>query len=285
MRTSEEIKKLILDVASRDERIRAVLLNGSRANIQISPDKYQDFDITYIVDDAESFLLDHRWTNVFGNKIIWQIPHEMGIAKDDYTRRSSFSILMLFDDGNRIDVTLLSLNKMKLSFKPDSLTIVWLDKDDLFTNISVANDSDYLITKPGQKEFLDTCNEFWWVCTYVAKGLWRNEILYAKEMVEIVVRPMFMNVIAWQIGIDTNFSVSIGKSGKLIKNYLQPELYDSILKTYSDHILENNWKALFLMTDIFGQLAQAVAKKLEFNYILTEEENVKTYLKNVYDDR
>src|SRR3954469_20086435 len=98
MRTSEEIKKLILDVASRDERIRAVLLNGSRANIQISPDKYQDFDITYIVDDAESFLLDHRWTNVFGNKIIWQIPHEMGIAKDDYTRRSSFSILMLFDD-------------------------------------------------------------------------------------------------------------------------------------------------------------------------------------------
>jgi aminoglycoside 6-adenylyltransferase len=152
----------------------------------------------------------------------------------------------------------------------------------MFSNIDLPSDSDYLVKQPTEKEFLDTCNEFWWVCTYVAKGLARNEIIYSKEMLETVVRPMFMNVIAWHIGIETNFLVSVGKGGKFMKSYLPPDLYNRILQTYSDQTLENNWKALFQMTDLFGQLAQTVASALKFNYAMTEEKNVKNYLDQLY---
>ena len=62
MRSSEEIKRLIIDVAKNDDRVRAVLLNGSRANDKISPDKYQDFDIVYIVNDIESLISNKTWT-------------------------------------------------------------------------------------------------------------------------------------------------------------------------------------------------------------------------------
>jgi aminoglycoside 6-adenylyltransferase len=272
------------DVARNDERVRAVLLNGSRANSQISPDKYQDFDIVYIVDRIESFISDKGWTNVFGDKLIWQLPDDMVVGKKEVENSGRFALLMLFTDGNRIDLTLRSKNEIKANYKPDSLTIVWLDKDKMFSTIGLPNDSDYFVKEPTEKEFLDTCNEFWWVCTYVAKGLARNEIIYSKEMLETVVRPMFMNIIAWYIGIETNFSVSTGK-GRFLKSLLPPDLYNDILETYSDQALENNWKALFLVTGIFGKLARAVSGTLNFRYVTSEEENVIAYLNRLYNEQ
>jgi len=284
MRSSEEIKRLIIDVAKSDDRVRAILLNGSRANDKISPDKYQDFDIVYIVNDIESFISNKTWTSVFGEKLIWQLPDEMLVGKKGPEKGEKFALLMLFTDGNRIDLTLLPKNEIRPNYKADSLTIVWLDKDNMFSDTGLPDDSDYLVKQPTEKEFLDTCNEFWWVCTYVAKGLARNEIIYSKDMLETVVRPMFMSVISWHIGMATNFSVSVGKSGKFINRFLPPNLYKRILQTYSDHTLKNNWKSLFLMTEIFGQLARAVSGQLKFTYVITEEENVVTYLNQLYKE-
>jgi aminoglycoside 6-adenylyltransferase len=208
----------------------------------------------------------------------------MAVGKKDSEKSSRFALLMLFTDGNRIDLTLLPTTEIKDNYKPGSLTIVWLDKDNMFSNIGLPNDSDYLVKEPTKKQFLDTCNEFWWVCTYVAKGLARDEIIYSKEMLETVVRPMFMNVIAWYIGIETNFSVSTGK-GRFIKSLLPSDLYNDILETYSDRTLENNWKALFSMMDIFGKLARAISGKLNFGYITSEEENVTAYLNQLYEEQ
>jgi len=284
MRSSEEIKRLIIDVAKSDDRVRAILLNGSRANDKISPDKYQDFDIVYIVNDIESFISNKTWTSVFGEKLIWQLPDEMLVGKKGPEKGEKFALLMLFTDGNRIDLTLLPKNEIRPNYKADSLTIVWLDKDNMFSDTGLPDDSDYLVKQPTEKEFLDTCNEFWWVCTYVAKGLARNEIIYSRDVLETVVRPMFMSVISWHIGMATNFSVSVGKSGKFINRFLPPNLYKRILQTYSDHTLKNNWKSLFLMTEIFGQLARAVSGQLKFTYMITEEENVVTYLNQLYKE-
>src|SRR5258708_38111157 len=42
MRNEEEMITLILNIAKNDERIRAVLLNGSRVNPNIKKDRFQD---------------------------------------------------------------------------------------------------------------------------------------------------------------------------------------------------------------------------------------------------
>lgn len=286
MRTSDEIQKLITDIAISDDRIRAVILNGSRANSNVVPDKYQDFDLLYIVTEIESFISDHSWTNIFGDILIRQLPDEMDVGKDPGApEHFGFAYLMLFKDGNRIDLTLFPKNKIESNFHRDSLTFVWLDKDNIFSNINKSSDADYLVKRPSEKEFLETCNEFWWTTTNVAKGLLRNEITYAKEMQEIVVRPMFMKIIEWYIGAETNFLVSFGKAGKFMKAYLPGTLYEEILSTYSDHQPENNWKSFFTMAELFGQLAKIVANKLDFQYNNDEEKNVKYYLRQAYEER
>ncbi len=283
MRSETEIKNLILVFAKQDDRIRAVLLNGSRANPNVKSDRLQDFDIVFIVDKLESFTTDHSWTNIFGEKILFQLPDEMSFGNEDnYHEKISFAYLMLFKDRNRIDLTIFPKQKLSANFKPDSLTILWLDKDNLFTNLPASNDKDYHIQKPTEKGFSDTCNEFWWVSTYVGKGLLRNEIIYAKEILETVVRPMFIKVLQWKVGIENNFGVSFGKGGKFLKTYLPDDFYKRILQTYSNFETEENWKALFLMTEIFQQTSNFIAENLGFNINKIEQENTLAYLKELH---
>ncbi len=286
MRNADEIKNLVLNFAWSEDRVRAVLLNGSRANPNLEPDKLQDFDVLFVVDDLESFTANHAWIDFFGNKIISQMPEEMNLG-ENYSQENtvSFSCLMQFEDGNRIDLTLFPVNKLDTDFYPDSLTVLWLDKDSLFSKIPPSNDKDYHIRKPIQKEFSDVCNEFWWVSTYVAKGLLRHEITYAKEMLETVVRPMFIKMVAWKIGIENDFSVNVGKAGKFIKNYLSEDFYQDILQTYSNADIEENWKSLFKMTEIFQQISSETARKLNFQFDKVEQEKTLAYLKERYGKR
>jgi aminoglycoside 6-adenylyltransferase len=284
MRNETEIKNLILDFAQHDTRVRAVLLNGSRANPNIKPDLLQDFDIVFLVDDLESFTIDNSWTNIFGEQIISQLPDEMTFGDENCNKEKiSFTYLMLFKDSNRIDLTLFPKQKLQPDFKPDSLTILWLDKDNLFTSLPKSSDKDYHIQKPSEKDFADTCNEFWWVSTYVAKGLLRNEIIYAKESLETVVRPMLMKVLKWKVGIENNFGVSFGKSGKFLKSYLSDNLYKKLLLTYSNSETEENWKALFLMTEIFQETSDSIAEEFGFIVNKKEQQNTIAYLKELHD--
>lgn len=57
MRSEKEMMDLVLSLAEQDERIRIVTLEGSRANINIPKDEFQDYDITYFVSDIEPLVL------------------------------------------------------------------------------------------------------------------------------------------------------------------------------------------------------------------------------------
>jgi aminoglycoside 6-adenylyltransferase len=278
MRTPDEIKKIILDKATADSRIRAVLLNGSRANQKISSDSLQDFDVLFVIDRMDSFITDHDWTSVFGEKLIWQLPDEMEFPNQGEKTSYSFHYLMLYKDGNRIDLTLFPRDKIETDFTPDSLTVVWLDKDNLFENIKPATDVDYRVRRPTEKEFRDACNEFWWVSAYIAKGLMRREISYAKAMMEGPVRKMFLKITEWYIGTKTDFSVSPGLHGKYINQYLTDDEYIMWLKTYPDSKNKNIWNALFLMTGMFKTFARSISEKLHFSYNTSEQDNVISYL-------
>lgn len=279
MRSEAEVITLILQVAKTDDRIRAVLLTGSRANPNAAKDIFQDFDIIYIVKELDTFLKDHTWIDIFGERIILQLPEEMSIGDKDH---HSFHYLMLFKDGNRIDLTLFPLDKLQTEFERDSLTILLLDKDSLFEKLPPPNDTDYLIKRPTEKDFTDCCNEFWWVSTYVGKGLWRKEIPYAKKMIENPVRTMFLKIIEWYIGIKTEFTVSFGKGGRNMKYYISPDLYNKILSTYPDSNIDNIWNSLFVMTELFGDLASKIAEMMSFNYNEDEAKNVVEYLRWIY---
>lgn len=275
MRTEEQMMTTILAVAEKDERIRAVIISGSRSNPNVEKDEFQDYDIVYIVKDLASFQNDTNWIDVFGERIILQMPNSMQLDELE-TQDDEIVYLMLFKDFNRIDLRLIETQHKDQC--EDSLNNVLLDKDGLFGSTQEPSDRDYWVKSPTQKELTDCCNEFWWVSTYIIKGLARDEPLYAKAMLETPVRNMFMKILAWYVGAQNEFKIDTGSSNRFLEKYISPVLWTRILKTYPDAEVGNIWESLLEMTNLFHQLAQEVAAKTGLVYNLEEADNVHAYL-------
>jgi len=277
MRSEKVMIDLIKKFAEQDERIRAVGMNGSRTNLKVPKDPFQDYDIVYFVTDIESFINSADWIKMFGELMIMQRPDHSVLYPSN---RYQYAYLMLFTDGNRIDLTLWPVEKSKEWIQDDKLAKVLLDKDHIFPKLPSPTDEDYWVKKPSQQVFNDCTNEFWWVSTYVAKGLWRNEILYAMDHLQII-RSMLLKMLEWKVGIETNFTVSIGKNGKYLERYLEKDIWNTLLNTYPKGNIDNIWDALLTMTNLFEELTLEVANQLQFNYSFTEVKKVQAYLKHV----
>jgi len=105
MRDEQEMLDLILNLAKADERIRAVYMNGSRTNPNVMKDRYQDYDIVYVVTETKSFIENKHWISVFGDIAILQEPYLNDLGFDEqHDFSQSYAWLMLFKDGNRLDL-------------------------------------------------------------------------------------------------------------------------------------------------------------------------------------
>jgi aminoglycoside 6-adenylyltransferase len=279
MRSKQEMLDLILGYANKDDRIRAVTLEGSRTNPNVPKDILQDYDISFLVTEMDSFIHNPSWVDIFGERIIMQTPEAMSMFPPELGRR--FSYLMLFTDGNRIDLTLIPLDEKDDYCKEDKLLFILLDKDSCLPEIPAATDEDYWVKKPSAAFFADCCNEFWWVSTYVAKGLWRKEILFAQDHLNKLVRPMLITMLEWQAGIQTGFSLSTGKNGKYLNNYMPESSWQMLMSTYADGSYEGVWNALFTMGELFRITAVDVAAHLHYEYPHEEAQRVTVFLKQL----
>lgn len=50
-------------------------------------------------------------------------------------------------------------------------------------------------------QYYSGCNNFWWVAPYCAKGLWRQEILFAIEVMNSYVRQELLTMLMRRYGI------------------------------------------------------------------------------------
>lgn len=231
MRSEQEMMNLILSIAKKDDRIRMVTLEGSRTNKNIPKDLFQDYDVTFFVTEMDTFKTSDEWLSVFGRQIFIQKPEDMELFPPEWG--NWFSYLMLFEDGNRIDLTLIPLLEKDDYFsKSDGLVKVLLDKDEVTNPNITPSDRKYWVKKPSEREFDDCCNEFWWVSTYVVKGLCRKEILFAIDHLNQIVRYELLRMITWKVGIDTDFKLSVGKNHKFLKRYVSDELWKTLMTTY-----------------------------------------------------
>ncbi|RPI87636.1 MAG: aminoglycoside 6-adenylyltransferase [Chloroflexi bacterium] len=281
MRAEQEIINLALNIAMQDERVRAVVLNGSRANPNTHADIFQDYDIAFLVTEMESFWEDNRWIDVFGERMILQMPEDMELFPAELD--GSFTYLMQFIDGTRIDLALVPMEKENEFFHGDSLTVLLLDKDNRAPDLPPPTDKDYLVKPPTAGMFADCCNEFWWVSIMVAKGLWRKETTYALESLNKLVRPMLFTMLEWQIGTRTEFSVNVGKFGKYLEKYLPENCRQEFLSTFSRANDDEIWNALFTACGLFRRTAIEVADHFGYLYPLEDDSRVSAFLLHIQE--
>lgn len=266
MRTDTEMMNLILQIADTLE-VEAIALSGSRTNPQVPKDEFQDYDVVYIVENLEDLISDLSWLDQFGIRLIEQ--HNVLGHRRLY--------LMLFEDGNRIDLTLCPKEYIQEWVDSEANFEVIKDDKGLFEAYQ-PNSKPYWTAPPTEEDFAASCNEFWWVSAYVVKAIRRNQLIYATDHLYGICQQELLKVLAWQVTSDKGV-VDIGKNYKYLFHYLPAEkekLFSALLDLSS---IEKVGQSLFATMKLFDGEAQELAQKMGFAYDKEVAEKMISYAK------
>jgi len=252
-RSQEQMLRLILQVA-KTLQVKAVAMSGSRACPKAPTDEFQDYDVVYIVDDFDNLTSDLSWLNQFGKRIIEQ----------EVTLGNRCLYLMLFEDGNRIDLTLCPKEHMQEWVDSEAGFIVLVDEKGLFESYFPSPER-FWIHPATETDFKNSCNEFWWVSAYVVKGICRNQLIYATDHLYGICQQELLKVLAWQVAADEE-KVDVGKNNKYLFNYLPNTKEKEFSSLVDFSSLDKITQSLFATMELFHREAQFLAQKMGFDY-------------------
>ena len=266
MRTDQEILGLILETAKKLQ-VDAVALSGSRTNPKVQTDEFQDYDLVYVVDDIDNLTSDLSWLDQFGKRIIEQ----------EVTLGHRRLYLMLFEDGNRIDLTICPKEHINEWVASEADYTVLVDEKGLFESYSPSPERHW-IHPASNSDFEKSCNEFWWVSAYVVKGICRKQIIYATDHLYGICQQELLKILAWQVASDRG-AVDIGKNYKYLFNYLPIEKEKEFSALLDFSSLDKITQSLLATMEFFHQEAQYLAQKMSFKYEKEVAERMMRYAK------
>ena len=266
MRAETEMLDLILHIA-KTIQVEAVAMSGSRTNSKALKDEFQDYDLVYVVDDIDNLTSALSWLDQFGKRIIEQ----------EVTLDHRRLYLMLFEDGNRIDLTLCPKEHIQEWVDSEAGFTVLEDPEHLFEPYS-QNLERFWIHPASETDFEKTCNEFWWVSAYVVKGICRNQLVYATDHLYGICQQELLKILAWQVASDKG-TVDIGKNYKYLFNYLPTEKEKEFSDLLDFSSVEKLIQSLYATMKLFHQEAQRLAQKLGFDYDKEVAEKMIEYAK------
>ena len=266
MRTETEMFDVILQTA-KVLQVDAVAMSGSRTNPKAPKDEFQDYDVVYVVDDLDTLTRDLAWLNQFGTRNIEQ--HNILGNRRLY--------LMLFEDGNRIDLTLCPKDHINEWVDSEAGFTVLVDEKGLFESYSPSPER-FWIHPASNSDFEKTCNEFWWVSTYVVKGICRKQLFYATDHLYGICQQELLKILAWQVASDRG-KIDIGKNYKYLFQYLPTEKEKEFSALLDFASLDKITQSLLATMQLFHQEAQYLAQKMGFKYEKEVAEKMIQYAK------
>ncbi|RSI83685.1 Aminoglycoside 6-adenylyltransferase [Streptococcus mitis] len=264
MRTETEMIDLIFQTA-KALKVNAVAMSGSRTNPKAPKDEFQDYDVVYVVDDLDNLTSDLSWLDQFGTRIIEQ--HNVLGNRRLY--------LMLFEDGNRIDLTLCSKDHIQEWVDSEADYTVLKDEKGLFESYTTSP-KRYWTNPSSAIEFEKACNEFWWVSAYVVKGICRKQVFYATDHLYGICHQELLKVLAWQVASDRG-TVDVGKNYKYLFSYLPAEKEKEFSNLLDFSSSDKITQSLFATMQLFHREAQILAKNMSFDYDMEVAEKMIEY--------
>ena len=253
MRNEPEMFDVILQTA-KVLQVNAVAMSGSRTNPNAPKDEFQDYDLVYVVDDIDNLTRDLAWLDQFGKRIIEQ----------EVTLGHRRLYLMLFEDGNRIDLTLCPKDHIQEWVESEADFTVLEDPKGLFVPHSPSPER-FWTSPASETDFKKACNEFWWVSAYVVKGICRKQVIYATDHLYGICQQELLKILVWQVASDRE-AVDIGKNYKYLFSYLTAEKEKEFSNLLDFSSLDKITQSLLATMQLFHQEAQILAQKMGFEY-------------------
>ena len=243
--------------------IRTMILTSSRTRPDGPVDLFSDYDLILAVSEVGPFAFDDAWISEYGKPMVrWGDQGELhGLAT--YFRG------VVYQNYVKIDYSIWPVEVLKhiaaSALLPDQLDVgyrVLLDKNQRTAGWKPPSYQAHIPARPTQAEYQALVQEFWWGTTYVAKSLWRDELVFAKWALDQDLKLETMRrLLEWRIEIDQHWSVKPGVYGRGLKQLLPPDIWSKFTSTYGSLDFEETWVALDLAIALFRQVASMWATR------------------------
>ena len=277
----------LIQWAESNDPVRAMLLTSTRARPDAPVDRLSDYDVVLVVEDIRPFFEDRSWLEDFGEVLIayWDpIQPESDFGVDQTGN------VVQYADGLKIDFRVWPVGLIRRITDAPALTdeldagyAVLLDKDDLTAGLDPPTYRAYVPDRPDEEAFLTWVNDFFEGAPYVAKFLWRDELMPAKWVLEDMKHKYLRRMLEWRIELDHGWSVPMDWLGKGLKKRLPPEIWKELESTYAGAGIADNWEALFRMMALFRRVGTGVADDLGYAYPFDLDDRVTEYVQVIKD--
>lgn len=274
---NQVVSRLVTWAAGRPD-VRAVLLTSTRAKPG-TVETLSDYDVVVVVDDIQLYAVDRTWLGAFGEVLVMyqdpvQDPHGLGFGQ--------FGTVTQFADGLHIDFTLWPVGLLRqivtarlLPGDLDDGYQVLYDPDGLAARLHAPTYRVFVPRPPTAAAFAQWVEEFYSDVPYVAKCLWRDELLPARWCLDFDMKHVYLRqMLEWQVATETGWAAPAGGMGKGLKRRLDPELWQALEATYVDGRISANWQSLFDTLALFRRAGQQVAERLGYTFPIDLDERV-----------
>ena len=283
----EVIRRLVRWAEERDP-VRTMLLTSTRARPDAPVDALSDYDVVLVVEDIRPFFEDRSWLEDFGEVLVayWD-----GIEPDPDHGVEQTGNVVHYDDGLKIDFRLWPVALLRrisdAPAPPDELDagyLVLLDKDRLTADLDPPTYMAYVPDRPDEEAYLTWVNDFFSDAPYVAKFLWRDELLPAKWVLDEDMKHKYLRrMLEWRMERDHGWSEPTDGLGKGLKKRLPEDIWEAFEATYAGARIEDNWDALFRTMMLFRRVATEVAEDLGYSYPVDLDRRVTGYVRGIRD--
>jgi aminoglycoside 6-adenylyltransferase len=217
--------------------IRAMLLTSTKAIPDAPTDALSDYDVILIMQDIHPLVADRSWLSDFGDVLVvyWDPIHPNPIFGIDQCGN-----VTQYADGLKIDFTFWPVDLFQqivaapeLDAELDAGYRVLLDKDQLTATLRPPTGTAYIPTPPTHTTYQTLINDFLTDAPYVAKCLWRDELLPAKWCLDYDMKHIYLRqLLEWRMEIDHGWSVPAGNLGKGLKKRLPAHIWAQVEQTF-----------------------------------------------------
>jgi aminoglycoside 6-adenylyltransferase len=196
--------------------------------------------------------------------------------------------LVLFRDRKRIDFSFWQPAMLAAIVRGDKIYEsyrngyqVLVDKDHLAEQLPPPSGVGFSISPPGRETFRQTIYDFWFEAYCVARYLARRDLWFAKLIENRYIKDHLFRMALWnhQAAQGWQPNPMIHTEGKRFEKWAPAELVEALARGFSLYAVEDTWRSLYAMVEVFNRLARQTAGWLQIDYPDRAERDILDYLK------